>query len=83
MFGLLSGKASKYSRKTMVKVLGLCTLLLLLNIALIAWLWAIAVEHFTVPVEFHGPPHHRGHKPPYPGDTADNLWWFVHVSINQ
>ncbi|XP_072041604.1 transmembrane protein 62-like [Amphiura filiformis] len=81
MFGILSGSGkARYSRKTMVKVLGICTTILLLNIALLAWLWAIAVEHFTVPVEYNGPPHQRGHKPPYPGDTMDNLWWFIHIS---
>ena len=79
MLGLFPGKA-KFSLRTMVKVLGICTIIVLANIALLAWLWAVAVEHFTVPTEYDGPPHQRGHKPPFPGDSIDNLWWFVHVS---
>ena len=64
----------------MVKVLSLCTLVLLGNIALLAWLWGVAVEHFTVPVIYDGPPHKAGHQAPFPGEGMDNIWWFMHVS---
>ncbi|XP_070577648.1 transmembrane protein 62-like [Ptychodera flava] len=55
--------------------------------AAIALLVAIAVtvlcmirNYYTVPVEYTGPPHPRDQEPPFPADTMDNLWWFVHIS---
>ncbi|XP_038075262.1 transmembrane protein 62-like [Patiria miniata] len=64
----------------MARVLGLCTLLLILTVSLMAWLLSYALDHYTLPPAHDGPPHPLGDVAPYPGDKMDNLWWFIHIS---
>ncbi|XP_077989648.1 transmembrane protein 62-like [Glandiceps talaboti] len=38
------------------------------------------LDYFTVPVQYNGPPHPRDQTAPFPGQSMDNLWWFIHIS---
>ncbi|XP_003724743.3 transmembrane protein 62 isoform X1 [Strongylocentrotus purpuratus] len=64
----------------MAKLLGMCTIVMVVLVTIAALISAMVLSYFTDPVPYDGPPHPRGDSPPYPGATADNLWWFIHIS---
>ncbi|XP_072164005.1 transmembrane protein 62-like [Diadema setosum] len=60
--------------------LGLCAIIFIVLMTVAAWLSALLLDYFMVPTPYHGPPHPRSMQAPFPGETADNLWWFIHIS---
>nr|XP_006817579.1 PREDICTED: transmembrane protein 62-like [Saccoglossus kowalevskii] len=52
----------------------------LLFIAILAWFYGFTKDYLTLPIEYNGPPHIRDQIAPFPGDSIDNLWWFIHIS---
>lgn len=64
----------------MTKTLFLVAVIVLLPLAVLSWLWVQMLDYYTIPVKYDGPPHPNGDLPPFPGASAENLWWFIHIS---
>lgn len=66
-------------RKMKVRLLDLCAVFV---VAFLAWLVTFAMECYYHGVDSavkQSSGHPRDHHPPFPGDSAENIFWFLQV----